>query len=328
MKQIVGQGAALRETLKQLESAARTDCTVLILGETGTGKDLIARALHESSARAAAPFVRFNCATIPAGLFESELFGHERGAFTGAFERRPGRFELAAGGTICLEEIGELPLQVQPKLLRVLQEREFERLGSGRTLRSNARIVATTNRDLAALCRAREYREDLYYRLHVFPVRVPPLRERREDIPALIDHFLQRYARQLAKDLRAVSGSAMSTLLGHDWPGNIRELENVLERAAISSTGPLVEVTLGPVACPPSALPGQRLEALDDVNRAHIISILRSTNGVIGGPQGAAARLGMKRSTLNFRLKKLGIPQGHGRLQPRAMLGSVALGDD
>ena len=316
MKQIVGHSAALRETLKQLESAARTDCTVLILGETGTGKELIARALHESSARAAAPFVRLNCAAIPSGLFESELFGHERGAFTGAVGRKPGRFELAEDGTLLLDEVGELPLQLQPKLLRALQEREFERVGGVRTLRSNARIVATTNRDLAALCQAGDYREDLYYRLHVFPVRVPPLRERIEDIPLLTDYFLQRCSRQLEKDLRAVSNAAMSTLLRHDWPGNIRELENVIERAAILAAGPLLEVDLVPIPRPPALLEGRRLELLEEVNRTHILSILRSTNGVIGGPKGAAARLGLKRSTLNFRLKKLGIPQGHGRLEP------------
>jgi len=315
MKQIVGHSAALCETLKQLESAARTDCTVLISGETGTGKELIARAVHESSARAAAPFVRLNCAAIPSGLFESELFGHERGAFTGAVGRKPGRFELAEDGTLLLDEVGELPLQLQPKLLRALQEREFERVGGVRTLCSNARVVATTNRDLAALCEAGEYREDLYYRLHVFPVRVPPLRERREDIPLLTDYFLQRCSRRLEKDLRAVSNAAMSTLLRHDWPGNVRELEHVLERAAILAAGPVLEVELIPVPRKSAELIGPHSEVLDEVNRRHILSILSRTNGVIGGPQGAAARLGMKRSTLNFRLKKLGIPRGHGRLQ-------------
>jgi formate hydrogenlyase transcriptional activator len=305
---IVGDSAALRAVLKQVERVAKTDCTVLILGETGSGKELFAQAVHRASLRSAHPFVKFNCAAIPTGLLESELFGHERGAFTGAVSKREGRFELAKDGTIFLDEIGEVPLDVQPKLLRVLQEREFERLGSSRPIRSNARLVAATNRNLAEMCDAREFREDLYYRLNVFPIQIPPLRERRDDIPRLVQHYVRVFAARARKEVRTVSRDVMSRLASYDWPGNVRELQNVIERSVILAEGPCLEAAAMMPArgLPPSRPAGVTLE---DVNRSHILAVLESTNGVIAGPNGAAARLGINRTTLNFRMKKLGISQ-------------------
>jgi formate hydrogenlyase transcriptional activator len=305
---IVGDSAALRAVLKQVERVAKTDCTVLILGETGSGKELFAQAVHRASLRSAHPFVKFNCAAIPTGLLESELFGHERGAFTGAVSKREGRFELAKDGTIFLDEIGEVPLDVQPKLLRVLQEREFERLGSSRPIRSNARLVAATNRNLAEMCDAREFREDLYYRLNVFPIQIPPLRERRDDIPRLVQHYVRVFAARARKEVRTVSRDVMSRLASYDWPGNVRELQNVIERSVILAEGPCLEAAAMMPArgVPPSRPAGVTLE---DVNRSHILAVLESTNGVIAGPNGAAARLGINRTTLNFRMKKLGISQ-------------------
>ena len=303
---IVGQSAVWRDVLSQVETVACTDTTVLVLGETGTGKELIARAIHRRSQRSRAALVKFNCAAVPSGLLESELFGHERGAFTGAVARRTGRFELAHEGTMFLDEIGEMPLETQPKLLRLLQEREFERLGSSHTLKANVRLIAATNRDLSALCEARLFREDLFYRLDVFPIRLPSLRERKDDIPVLAAHFIRHFAARMNKQVAGISNAALRALQEHDWPGNVRELENVIERAVILARGPVLEVTLKPtpLARGDMAPLGDRL---DDVNRAHIISVLERTNGVVSGPNGAAARLGLKRSTLNFRLKKLGI---------------------
>jgi transcriptional regulator with GAF, ATPase, and Fis domain len=305
---MVGQSPALQEVLRQVERVARTDATVLIHGETGTGKELIARAIHLGSERPGGPFVKLNSAAIPAPLLESELFGHERGAFTGAVERRIGRFEQARNGTIFLDEIGELDLDLQPKLLRLLQEREFERLGGSRTLSSNARLVAATNRDLRGMVAARIFREDLYYRLNVFPIHLPPLRERRTDIPLLAQHFVGQLARRFARDIRSICPESMARLQRYDWPGNIRELQNVLERAAIMSSGPQLEVTLPPpavvVATPEDRPPA---DVLAEVDRAHILTVLERTNWVVAGPDGAAARLGLKRTTLNFRMKKLGI---------------------
>src|SRR5262245_46016285 len=307
--EIVGHSAALRRVLQQVELVAPTDATVLIDGETGTGKELLARALHTLSARHARPFITLNCAAIPAGLLESELFGHEKGAFTGAMTQRLGRFELANGGTLFLDEIGDLPLELQPKLLRVLQDHTFERLGSSRTLRTNVRLVAATHRDLLAMVQQGTFREDLYYRLHIFPLTVPPLRERRDDIPLLVRHFAQQYAHQLHKPLAPIPTEAMDKLVHYDWPGNVRELQNVIERAVILSANG----TLWPQV--PARSPGVRStapvspqsETLDDAMRTHILDALHATNWVLAGPHGAAARLGLKRTTLICRMAKLGI---------------------
>jgi formate hydrogenlyase transcriptional activator len=304
---IVGTSRAWVQVLKQVELVAPTTTTVLILGETGTGKELVSKAIHQLSPRAGSAFVKVNCSAIPSTLLESELFGHEKGAFTGAIARRIGRFEQAERGSILLDEIGELPLEVQPKLLRLLQEREYQRLGSNRTEEANIRLIVATHRDLHEMCKAGAFRMDLLYRLNVFPIRLPALRDRREDIPLLVAHFVPRLAKLLGKDVRTVSPAALSTLEAHDWPGNVRELENVLERAVIRCTGSELEVDCangfeGYGAAP--RVPDQSFEA---ASRAHIVSVLKSTRGVVGGPNGAAARLGMKRSTLNFRLKKLGI---------------------
>jgi transcriptional regulator with GAF, ATPase, and Fis domain len=312
---LIGQSAALHNVIRQLELVARTESTVLILGETGTGKELVARALHERSLRYDAPLVRVNCSAIPTTLLESELFGHEKGAFTGALARRTGRFEQAQGGSIFLDEIGELSLDVQPKLLRVLQEREFERLGGAQTVRADVRLIAATHRDLAGMCRERAFRGDLYYRLNVFPIEVPPLRDRREDIPLLAQHFVALFAARLHREVPEIDPLSLSGLRDYDWPGNVRELQNVLERAMILGTGPRLTVPFERVSPPLREVREVRevraaADSLDEVNRAHIASVLRSTNGVVAGPNGAAARLGLKRSTLAFRMKKLGIPRG------------------
>src|SRR5580658_8058297 len=302
---IVGSSHALSEVLTQVETVAQTDATVLLLGETGTGKEVIARALHELSARRGRPFVKLNCGAIPAGLLESELMGHEKGAFTGAIAQRVGRFELADGGTIFLDEIGELALELQPKILRVLQEREFERVGGSRTLRSDVRVIAATHRDLASMITDRAFREDLYYRLSVFPIHLPPLRERREDIPALAAFFLRQCEAKLGRRVESISQASFETLVAHDWPGNIRELQNVIERAVILNTHPPLEISLSRQAQRPE--PTTCVDDLAQISRAHILSVLNATGWVIAGPLGAAARLGLKRSTLNFRMKKLGI---------------------
>lgn len=320
---IVGASPALRTLLQQLKTVAVTDTTVLIQGETGTGKERIARALHDLSALKSGRFVKVNCAAIPNGLLESELMGHEKGAFTGAVTQRIGRFELAHNGTIFLDEIGELPLDLQPKLLRILQEREFERLGSTRTVRSNARVVAATNRDLRAMVAARTFREDLFYRLSVFPLRVPALRERMQDIPLLAQHFVREVGARMGKQLQELSKTSLARLLDYRFPGNIRELQNVVERAVILAENGVVTIPeLGAAASSPYASSleplganlgtgaralGPRSEGLAEVSKAHILHVLNETNWVVAGPNGAAARLEMKRSTLNFRMKKLGI---------------------
>ncbi|AKU98711.1 Formate hydrogenlyase transcriptional activator [Labilithrix luteola] len=320
---IVGASSVLRNVLHHLETVAVTDSTVLVRGETGTGKELVARAIHERSRRKRGPFVKVNCAAIPAGLLESELFGHEKGAFTGAFSRRVGRFEQANGGTIFLDEIGEMPLDLQPKLLRVLQEREFERLGSHQTVRSDVRVVAATNRDLRAMAENRLFREDLYYRLNVFPLCLPPLRERKQDIPLLAQHFLGRFAAQMNKPLQAISPETMASLTEYHWPGNIRELQNVIERAVILSLGSTFELPEALGQAPPGAASSaptsssasmtsapqgpSSSDELTEFTRAHIARVLESTGWVVGGPNGAARRLGMNRSTLNFRMRKLGL---------------------
>jgi formate hydrogenlyase transcriptional activator len=317
-EEIIGRSKALDRVLREIQTVAPTDSTVLITGETGSGKELVARAIHQLSTRRERAFVKMNCAAIPTGLLESELFGHEKGAFTGAINQRIGRFELANRGTVFLDEVGEIPLELQPKLLRVLQEREFERLGSTRTLRTDARLIAATNRDLASLADEQKFRQDLFYRLNVVPITVPPLRERREDIPMLVRHFAQQFARRMKKNIENISTETMETLTQYDWPGNIRELQNLIERAVILSTRPTLDVPVaalnGRRARPAFAsaragnIPhGREAETLEDADRRHIIAALERTNWVLAGPNGAAARLGIKRSTLQFRMRKLGI---------------------
>jgi formate hydrogenlyase transcriptional activator len=295
-----------------LKIVAPTDSTVLLLGETGTGKELVAHALHKRSARRDRPFVRVNCAAIPSGLLESELFGHERGSFTGAIARKIGRFEMAHGGTIFLDEIGDIPAELQPKLLRVLQEQEFERLGSTQTIRVNVRVVAATSRNLPQMVADRQFRGDLYYRLNVFPIRLPALRERMEDIPLLVRYFTARYATRMQKSVDQVSIKAMNELPQYSWPGNVRELQNFIERAVILSPGKVLRLPLSELnqhnslADIPEQSPGSRL-TLKDANREHIIQALAETNWIIGGLKGAAARLGLKRTTLISKMQRLSI---------------------
>jgi formate hydrogenlyase transcriptional activator len=304
---IIGQSPALRDVLDQIRLVAPTDSTVLVCGETGTGKELVARAVHRLSARRAHGFVTCNCAALPAGLLESELFGHDRGAFTGAAAARIGRFELANHGTIFLDEIGEAPLEVQPKLLRVLQEREFERLGSSHTLRTDVRVIAATNADLPPLVAAKQFRADLYYRLNVFPIPVPPLRERAEDIPRLVEHFAREAGRRLHRRALRVSPATLEALVSHSWPGNIRELQNLIERAVIRSTGDELQVPLDDLDEDAEIESGMDDGTLEEAQRLHILATLKRTHWVLAGPRGAAARLGINRSTLQFRMKKLGI---------------------
>jgi formate hydrogenlyase transcriptional activator len=306
---IIGNSTALRSVLRQVEAVAPTNSTVLIHGETGTGKELIARAVHRLSERRNNAFVKLNCAAIPTGLLESELFGHEKGAFTGAIAQRIGRFELASEGTVFLDEVGEIPLDLQPKLLRVLQEREFERLGSSRTLRSDARLIAATNRDLSSMVRDQTFRSDLFYRLNVFPIHVPALRDRTEDIPFLVRHFAQHFARNMRKRIDTIPSETMRRLIRYPWPGNIREMQNVIERAVILAKGPVLQVPLDDLKPRTSSPPSENhaKETLEDVERKHILAILEQTNWVLAGPNGAAARLGLKRPTLQFRMQKLGI---------------------
>jgi formate hydrogenlyase transcriptional activator len=306
-EEIVGRSASLRSVLQEIETVAPTDSTVLIYGETGTGKELIARAIHNLSSRSKNSFVKLNCAAIPTGLLESEMFGHERGAFTGAVAQRIGRFELAHHGTVFLDEIGEIPLELQPKLLRVLQEREFERLGSSRTLRTDARLIAATNRDLGAMVEEQSFRADLFYRLNVFPVHVPPLRERPDDIPLLVRHFVQQFARKMGKAVDTIPVETMNALMRYHWPGNIRELQNLLERAMILSPGPVLKVPLNDLQAAPAPAAFRSSGTLEDAERRHILEALDAAHWVIAGPKGAAASLGLKRSTLQARMEKLGI---------------------
>jgi formate hydrogenlyase transcriptional activator len=305
-EQIVGKSSALESVLEQVEQVAPTDSTVLIQGETGTGKELIARAVHDLSSRFGRPLIKLNCAAIPFDLLESELFGHEKGAFTGAVAQKVGRFELADKGTLFLDEVGDIPLALQPKLLRVLQEREFERLGGTRTHQVDVRLVAATHRNLAEMVKCNEFRSDLYYRLNVFPIPLPPLRERREDIPALVEHFVEIYARRMKKQIEHISPETMSALVSYQWPGNIRELQNFIERSVILTSGHVLQP---PLASLKSAAAAESLGAitLEDAERDHIRKILEQTRWVVSGPDGAAARLGVKRSTLYFRMQKLGI---------------------
>jgi len=316
-EEIIGRSQALARVLREIQTVAPTDSTVLIAGETGSGKELVARAIHQLSARSERAFVKLNCAAIPTGLLESELFGHEKGAFTGAINARIGRFELANHGTVFLDEVGEIPLELQPKLLRVLQEREFERLGSSRTLRSDARLIAATNRDLGAMAAEQRFREDLYYRLNVFPITVPPLRDRREDIPVLVRHFAQQFARRMKRTIETIPSDTMDALTRYEWPGNIRELQNLIERAVILSPGPTLEVPLAALNTRqgPSSI-AEPAVTLQEADRRHIISALERSNWVLAGANGAAARLGIKRSTLQFRMRKLGIVRPTARQAP------------
>ena len=303
-EEIVGQSRALKAVLKQVETVAPTDSTVLIFGETGSGKELVARAIHDLSSRRQATFVNLNCAAIPTGLLESEMFGHEKGAFTGAIAQRIGRFELAHRGTMFLDEVGEIPLELQTKLLRVLQEREFERLGSSRTIRTDARLVAATNRDLAAMVEERLFRADLYYRLNVFPITVPPLRDRPGDIPLLVRYFVQQYARRMNRRILTIPAASMQALARYHWPGNIRELQNFIERAVILSPGPVLHAPVRELKRAGAAPGAVTLEAAE---REAILRALRDSAGRVGGERGAAARLGMKRTTLQAKMRKLGI---------------------
>ncbi len=325
--EIIGESPALRRTLAQVELAAPAQTTVLILGETGTGKEIIARAIHSLSPRSERAFVKLNCAAIPAGLLESELFGHERGAFTGAVSQKMGRFEFADRGTLFLDEIGDLPLELQPKLLRVLQEQEFERLGGNRTIRADVRVVAATNMDLAQLVAEKKFRSDLYYRLNVFPIAVPPLRQRREDVPLLVRYFVQRFSRRQNKTVEYVPADVMEALVNYAWPGNVRELENLIERAVLLSPGkelrvPLAELKAAPAASAALAMASENFSqglsaagatesaavgTLQEAERQHILRALRQTQWRIAGPRGAANILGMKRTTLQARIRKLGI---------------------
>ena len=306
-EEIVGDSRALKLVLKEVQTVAATDSTVLILGETGSGKELVARAVHNHSNRRERTFVKLNCAAIPTGLLESELFGHERGAFTGAIATKVGRFESADRGTIFLDEVGEIPLELQVKLLRVLQEQEFERLGSTRTIRVNVRVIAATNRDLGRMVEEQEFRSDLYYRLKVFPITVPPLRDRAEDIPLLVRHFAQKLALRMKKRIETIPSEAMKALQAYHWPGNVRELENFIERAVILTQGPDLFVSLAELKRTPSHPTTPETTTLEQAEREHILKSLRETNWTIGGSAGAAARLGMKRTTLQSKMQKLNI---------------------
>jgi len=309
-EQIIGMSPALEAVLEQVEQVAPTDSTVLIQGETGTGKELIARATHNLSSRCGRPFIKLNCAAIPFDLLESELFGNEKGAFTGAIAQKIGRFEMADKGTLFLDEVGDIPPGLQPKLLRVLQEQEFERLGSTRTHQVDVRLVAATNRNLVDMVRRNEFRSDLYYRLNVFPIPLPPLRARREDIPALVEHFVEIYARRMGKQIDQISSETMSELMAYAWPGNIRELQNFIERSVILSSGNVLQA---PFASLKAAATTEAQEAvtLEEAERDHIRKTLDQTRWVVSGPNGAAARLGIKRSTLYFRMQKLGISRSN-----------------
>jgi len=310
VEDIVGKSPALRETLSKAEVVAKTNATVLLMGETGTGKELVARLIHNLSSRRDRTFVKLNCAAVPSGLIESELFGHERGAFTGAVATKSWRFELANHGSLFLDEVGDITLDLQPKLLRVLQEKEFERLGSTRTLKVDARLIAATNRDISQMVASGEFREDLYYRLAVFPIHLPPLRERRDDIPLLVEYFVGRYARRMKKNIREIPSRAMQAMTEWAWPGNIRELQNFIERAVILTRGESLEVPLEELSSPPTeraSSQAARSLNLREVEREAILEALRKTNGRVGGPHGAAALLGLKRTTLQSRMRLLNI---------------------
>jgi len=304
ISELIGSSPKFRAVLDEINMVAPVDSAVLVRGETGTGKEVVAQAIHDASPRRRNQFVAINCAAIPATLIESELFGHERGAFTGALTPRAGRFQLADRGTLFLDEIGDMPLELQPKLLRVLQEQRFERLGGSQSIQVNVRVIAATNQDLWAMVQQRKFRADLYYRLNVIPITLPPLRERRSDIPLLAAHFVRKYAERLAKPIPDIPGDVMEALRNHDWPGNIRELQNFIERAVIMSTGTVLRARIEELAPQPAA---STVRTLADAERAHIIETLRETNGVVGGKSGAAARLGLPRTSLIARMQRLGL---------------------
>ena len=313
LPRIVGNSVALRRVLETVRIVAPTDATVLIQGETGTGKELIAEAIHKYGNRSDGPFVTVNCAAIPAGLLESELFGHERGAFTGAIARSIGRFERANHGTLFLDEVGDLPLELQSKILRVMQERQFERLGSSATIRTDARVICATHRNLAEMVDKREFRADLFYRISVFPIELPPLRERPEDIRLLVQYFAMDYAARTRKLITGISDDFMAALSRHSWPGNVRELQNFIERSVILSKGPVLNGPLSDLTYPVRASAPVTLE---EAERSHILRMLHQTGGVVGGPNGAAARLGLRRTTLISKIRRLGINRGRSSASP------------
>ena len=307
-EEIVGRSPALQHILNQVGIIAKTDSVTLIQGETGTGKEVIARAIHNQSLRSHAPFIKLNCAAIPGPLLESELFGHERGAYTGAYTQTKGRFQMADKGTLFLDEIGDLPLELQPKLLRALQEQEFERLGSGQTIRVDVRVVAATNQDLARLVVAKQFRADLYYRLNVIPLALPPLRERVQDIPLLVEHFARKFSARLNKPIDSIPDEVMEVLEAYDWPGNIRELQNFIERAVILSPGSVLRPTLPELKVMTAKQPSaDSSRTLAEAEREHILAVLEQTGGQVGGDRGAASLLGLPRTTLVYKMRKLGI---------------------
>ena len=332
LPRIVGNSAALRRVLRLARVVAPTDATVLINGETGTGKELIAEAIHKYSDRSNGPFVKVNCAAIPAGLLESELFGHERGAYTGAVARGIGRFERANRGTLFLDEIGDLPLELQPKLLRVMQERQFERLGGAATIHTDVRVICATHRNLVEMVEERQFRADLFYRVSVFPIELPPLRERPEDIRLLAHYFAMDYAARMHKHITGVSEEFMAALERHSWPGNVRELQNFIERTVILSTGPLLNGSLPELTCTRHTdVKSPELSApvtLEQAERSHILQALRQTQGVVGGRNGAAARLGLPRTTLIHKMRQLGINIAQGPASPVRALASIPISED
>jgi formate hydrogenlyase transcriptional activator len=315
MTDLIGSSERFQTVLDDVRVVAQADCSVLLQGETGTGKEVIAHAIHDASRRQTGPFVSLNCAAIPSALLESELFGHERGAFTGAVAQTSGRFQAAQGGTLFLDEIGDLPLELQPKLLRVLQDQQYERLGSTRTLHADVRIVAATNQDLSHMVEQKTFRADLYYRLSVFPISLPPLRERKEDIPALVTYFTRRFSRQMGKSIDQVPDSVMEILQLHHWPGNIRELQNFVERSAIVTQGRVLSPRITELNHLRQTAVSAPSQTLSDAERTHIIGILKQTNWIVGGRDGAAARLGVPRTTLIGRMQKLGISVRAGGLR-------------
>jgi formate hydrogenlyase transcriptional activator len=324
---IIGDSAILKRALDLVRIVAPTEATVLIQGETGTGKELIAKAIHTCSHRANGPFVKVNCAAIPSGLLESELFGHERGAYTGAFARSIGRFERANRGTLFLDEIGDLPLELQPKLLRVIQERQFERLGGASTIRTDVRLICATHRNLFEMTEEHQFRADLFYRLSVFPIALPALRERPEDIRSLVHHFAMDYAQRMRKPIAAISEEFIAALAGHSWPGNVRELQNFIERSVILSTGAVLNGSLPETYAMPESSDLPKLSTpltLEQADRSHILQTLLQTQGVIGGPNGAAARLGLPRTTLLAKMKRLGINPGQSSSGRTGAVASVA----
>ncbi len=310
---IIGQSAAIRNVLEQVSIVAPTDATVLLHGETGTGKELVAHAIHNLSSRRGRPFVRVNCAAIPSGLLESELFGHEKGAFTGALMQKKGRFELADGGTLFLDEIGDISLELQPKLLRAVQEQEFERLGSAKTIKVNVRIVAATHRDLSSMIGEEKFREDLFYRLNVFPIEIPPLRERREDIPLLVNYFASKFSRRIGRQISSIPKATMEALASNAWPGNVRELANFIERAVILSRGEELQVPMRELSVSYSDSGSAQASTFVEAERKVIIEALSASSGRIAGNGGAAQRLGLKRTTLQHKIRRLGITEAHYR---------------